>query len=145
MSDERRELALKMGADVVLNPLEEDVAQVIKDSTNGGVDVSFDVAGIEATFNQSLDVIKPNGELMIVSIFAAPIQYHPTLQVVGEKKINSSLGYNNIFPQAIDLLSKGSLNVDSVITSIIELDDIVAEGFEMLINDKKQCKILVRP
>ncbi|MFK3937494.1 2,3-butanediol dehydrogenase [Alkalihalobacillus sp. NPDC078783] len=145
VSDERREIALKMGADVVLNPLKEDVAQVIKDNTNGGVDVSFDVAGIEATFNQSLDVIKPNGEFMIVSIFAKPIQYHPTLQVVGEKKINSSLGYNNIFPQAIDLLSKGSLNVDSVITSIIELDNIVEDGFEKLINDKKQCKILVRP
>lgn len=145
VSDERRELALKMGADVVLNPVKEDVAQIIKDSTNGGVDVSFDVAGIEATFNQSLDVVKPNGEFMIVSIFAEPIQYHPTLQVVGEKRINSSLGYNKIFPQAIDLLSKGSLNVDSVITSIIDLDDIVEEGLEKLINDKKQCKILVKP
>lgn len=145
VSEERRALALKMGADVVLNPLEDDVVQVIKDQTNGGVDVSFDVAGVEATFVQSVDVIKPNGEFMIVSIFAKPIEYHPTLQVIGEKKINSSLGYNNIFAKAIDLLSKGSLNVEPVITNIIPLDQIVEDGLEKLLNDKTECKILVRP
>ncbi|MDQ0207489.1 2,3-butanediol dehydrogenase [Alkalicoccobacillus murimartini] len=145
VSEERRELALKMGADVVLNPVKEDVVQVIKDHTNGGVDVSFDVAGVEATFVQSVDVIKPNGEFMIVSIFAKPISYHPTTQVIGEKKINSSLGYNNIFAQAINLLSKGSLNVEPIITSTITLDNIVEDGFEKLLNDKTECKILVRP
>ena len=33
----------------------------------------------------------------------------------------------------------------SVITSKIELDDIVDKGFETLINDIKQAKILVKP
>lgn len=145
VSEERRNLALKMGADIVINPVVEDAVQVIKDNTNGGVDVSFDVAGVEATFNQSLDCLKPNGELMIVSVFANPIEYHPTVQVVGEKNINSSLGYNNIFAKAIDLLSKGSLKVEPVITSMISLDNIVEDGFEKLINDKNECKILVRP
>lgn len=145
VSEERRKLALEMGADIVINPIEEDAVQVIKDNTNGGVDVSFDVAGVEATFNQSLDCIKPNGEFMIVSVFANPVNYHPTMQVVSEKKINSSLGYNNIFGQAIDLLAKGSLNVKPVITSIIELDNIVEDGFEKLISDKNECKILVKP
>lgn len=145
VSEERRELALKMGADIVINPAEEDAVQVIKDNTNGGVDVSFDAAGVEATFNQALDCIKPNGEFMIVSVFANPINYHPTAQVVSEKKINSSLGYNNIFAQAIDLLSKGSLNVEPVITSVISLENIVEDGFEKLISDKNECKILVRP
>ncbi|PAD36647.1 MULTISPECIES: 2,3-butanediol dehydrogenase [Terribacillus] len=145
VSEERRKLALEMGADIVINPIEEDAVQVIKNNTNGGVDVSFDVAGVEATFNQSLDCIKPNGEFMIVSVFANPVNYHPTMQVVSEKKINSSLGYNNIFAQSIDLLAKGSLNVEPVITSVIALDNIVEDGFEKLISDKNECKILVKP
>ena len=65
------------------------------------------------------------------------------MQVIGEKKINCSLGYNNIFAQAINLLSQGSLNVEPIITSTIKLDDIVEDGFEKLLNDKTECKILV--
>ncbi|WP_163582812.1 2,3-butanediol dehydrogenase [Gracilibacillus saliphilus] len=145
VNEKRRELAKQMGADVVVDPSKEDAVKIIQEMTNGGVDVSYDAAGIEVTFNNALESAKPNGEFMVVSVFAEPISYHPASQLISEKKITASLGYNNIFAEVIDLLSKGSIKADPVITNKISIDDIIEEGFEKLLVDKNECKILVSP
>ena len=48
------------------------------------------------------------------------------------------------FQQTIDLIANGSLNVKDVVTDQIELENIVESGFNQLVNDKSQAKILVR-
>lgn len=141
----RRNLAFKMGADYVINPIEEDAVKIIQEITKKGVDVAFDVAGVEATFRAGVDCLKPKGELMIVSVFTKPVSYSPIFQFRGEKKINASRGYNKNFSEVITLLGKGIINVKPIITSIIKLNDIVEQGFIKLDSDKGQCKILVSP
>lgn len=145
VNEQRRELAKEMGADIVIDPTKEDAVKIIQELTNGGVDVSYDAAGVDATFNSALESVKPNGEFMVVSVFSKPVSYHPAGQLVTEKKITASLGYNNVFSETIDLLAKGSIKAAPVITSIISLDEIVEKGFEKLINDKSESKILVSP
>ena len=49
-----------------------------------------------------------------------------------------------LFQQTIDLIANGSLDVKSVVTDKIELADIVESGFNQLVNDKSQAKILVK-
>jgi threonine dehydrogenase-like Zn-dependent dehydrogenase len=48
------------------------------------------------------------------------------------------------FQQTIDLINEGNLKVKDVVTDEIELNDIVESGFEQLVNDKSQTKILVK-
>ncbi|MCG7307110.1 butanediol dehydrogenase, partial [Staphylococcus warneri] len=43
-----------------------------------------------------------------------------------------------------DLINEGNLNVKDVVTDEIELENIVESGFEQLVNDKSQAKILVK-
>ncbi|MBZ6405993.1 MAG: butanediol dehydrogenase, partial [Staphylococcus saprophyticus] len=57
----------------------------------------------------------------------------------------STIAYTpTTFQQTIDLINEGNLKVKDVITDEIELDDIVESGFEKLINDKSQAKILIK-
>lgn len=42
------------------------------------------------------------------------------------------------------LINEGNLKVKDVITDEIELNDIVESGFEQLVNDRSQSKILVK-
>lgn len=56
-----------------------------------------------------------------------------------------SVGYSNeTYNEVIELLANGSLPAQSIITSKIDLDNIAEQGFEALIHDKSQAKILVR-
>ncbi|MGX0347362.1 threonine dehydrogenase-like Zn-dependent dehydrogenase [Staphylococcus cohnii] len=60
-------------------------------------------------------------------------------------KLTSTITYTpTTFQQTIDLINEGNLKVKDVITDEIELDDIVELGFEKLINDKSQAKILIK-
>ncbi|MBM4763369.1 2,3-butanediol dehydrogenase [Bacillus sp. B15-48] len=145
IEEARQKLAFEMGADIVINPLEEDAAQKILELTDGGVNIAYEAAGVEATFNAALDSIRHNGEVMIVSVFTKPVTYNPVIQEKGQKKIHTSRGYFKIFPRVIALLQKGSLQVEPIITSKIALDDIVELGFEKLDARKDECKILVSP
>ena len=60
-------------------------------------------------------------------------------------KLTSTIAYTpTSFQQTVDLMGTGQLQPQGIITSQIELDDIVEKGFEALTNDKSQAKILVK-
>ncbi len=56
-----------------------------------------------------------------------------------------SVGYSNeTYNEVIELLANGGLPVQSIITSKVDIDNIAEQGFEALINDQSQAKILVK-
>ncbi len=145
LSEERLELAKKMGATYVFNSGKVDPVEKVHELVPGGVDVTFEVAGVQPTFIQSIDVTRPRGVVVIVSIFARPIEWNPLHLTNTGVKITSTIAYSKkSFKQTVDLMGTGQLNPRGIITSEIELDDIVDKGFEVLINDKSQAKILVK-
>jgi (R,R)-butanediol dehydrogenase / meso-butanediol dehydrogenase / diacetyl reductase len=106
--EKRRQLALEMGADYVIDPNKEDPVKKIHELTDDGVDVAYDAAGVQDTFVDAFDSVKPKGELMVAAVFAESVSYLPFLQQKGVKKINTTRGNYNMFPKVIDLLVKGS-------------------------------------
>lgn len=146
MSEHRRKKALELGATHVINPIEEDSVKKIKELTNGiGADVAFEAAGVQPTFVAGIDSLRKTGELMIVAIYEKEVSFQPNWFVITEKKISTSFCYTDDFPKVINLFSSGKINPELLITKKINLNDILDEGFETLINDKSQCKILVTP
>lgn len=55
ISPYRRELARRLGADLVLDPAAEDVVAHIRDATNGGPEICLDCAGVQETTSHALD------------------------------------------------------------------------------------------
>ena len=146
VSSERRELAQKVGADIVINPLEIDAVQEIQSQTGGhGVDVSFEVAGIEATINSAILSTKAEGTVVTISIWEKPASIPLNNLVFSERKMTSIIAYRNIFPEVIQLICKDQIKALDIVTKYIQLDDIVTEGFEALLKSKSQVKILVSP
>lgn len=63
---ERREKALKFGADYVLDPFAEDFVQRVKELTNGGVNVAIEVTGNGAGLNGVLDCMARFGRVALL-------------------------------------------------------------------------------
>lgn len=144
LSEKRLEKAKEMGATDIINSRETDPVEAIQGLEKEGVDVSFEVAGVEPTFKQSVESTKPRGTMVIVSIFASSIDWNP-MQLTGKGvKITSTIAYSpTTFQQTVDLMGTGQLNPQGIITDQIQLDEIVDKGFEALSTDKSQAKILV--
>ncbi|MCS4486166.1 2,3-butanediol dehydrogenase [Staphylococcus americanisciuri] len=145
LSEERLAKAKEVGATFAVNSSKEDPKEIITKHTNGGVDVTFEVAGVASTLEASIDVTRARGTVVIVSIFGHPIEWHPMQLTNTGVKLTSTIAYTpTTFQQTIDLISEGNLDVKSVVTDEIELENIVEAGFEQLVNDKSQAKILVK-
>lgn len=61
-------LARRLGADITLNPGQDDVIEAVKDLTNGlGADVVVEAAGTAESFNAASEIIKHNGKFVFYS------------------------------------------------------------------------------
>lgn len=144
LSETRLEKAKELGATHIVNSGKENPVEAIRAIVPGGVDVSFEVAGVAPTFTQAIASTKARGTMVIVSIFARPIEWNPLQLTNTGVKITSSIAYTpTSFQQTVDLMGTGQLDPKSIVTSQIQLDEIVDKGFEALTKDKTQVKILV--
>lgn len=145
LSPQRREKARELGANAVLDPASEDVVAKLRELSGGGVDVAFEVTGVPAVLQQCIDVTHYEGETVIVSIWEKPASFQPNTVVLKERSLKGIIAYRDIFPAVMELMLQGYFSAEKLVTKRIQLDDIVAQGFEALVNEKSQIKILVRP
>jgi len=59
--------------------------------------------------------------------------------------IKGVIAYRDVFPKTLELMKQGYFSKDLLVTKRIKLEDIVNEGFEALVKEKSQVKILVSP
>ncbi len=63
---ERREKALKLGADYALDPMDESFVDKVKEITGGGANVCIEVTGLGKGLEQGLDVMKRFGRVALL-------------------------------------------------------------------------------
>ena len=69
LSDYRLDIAKRMGADVVFNPLHDDVEAVVREQTHGvGVDVVLEMSGSEKAIHQGLRALTPAGRMSLLGL-----------------------------------------------------------------------------
>lgn len=133
-----------MGATLVLNGKEENIVQKIKSYTNGlGPNVYFDAAGVQSTFTTGIASLRRGGRAILLAIFEKPLMLNAMDLVLREISIKGVVGYRHIFPEVIQLIDSKQMDVDTIITKKIPLDNIVKDGFEVLSHDPSEIKILV--
>lgn len=126
---EKREMALKLGADKTINPLEEEIETVLKEYCSN-VDKVIECVGSVRT---QADAVKLAGKGATVMFFglAAPGETFPICPddiFKKELKITSSFINPYSFERAISVLETGRIDVLSIITNIVPFDGI-AEVF----------------
>ncbi len=65
----RRDIAKKMGADIVVDPLKEDLQTVVRQNSEGfGFDMCIEAVGNEKTCEQAMTLIKKGGTVLFVGV-----------------------------------------------------------------------------
>ncbi|KKO53001.1 2,3-butanediol dehydrogenase [Paenibacillus sp. DMB20] len=143
LSEERKQKAAELGA-IVIDPKQYDAVEEIHKRTQGGVDVAFEVTGVPPVLTQAINSTRIGGETMIVSIFEKEASIHPQNIVLKERTVTGIIGYRDVFPAVISLMAQGYFQADKLVTKRIKLDQAVDEGFEGLLKERNQVKILVK-
>jgi (R,R)-butanediol dehydrogenase/meso-butanediol dehydrogenase/diacetyl reductase len=146
VAEARKNKALEIGADVVIDPSEEDVVERVSELTDGeGAEHSFDAAGIQETLQTAMHATRKGGTVTIISIWEGPVELNPNDIVMSELNVGGTICYTpEDFADTISMLKDGSIKTEGIITERIPLSDVVAGGFEELVDHKdRHVKILV--
>lgn len=129
----------ELGATAAFNPLECDLRREILDRTDGvGVDVAFECTGIESAVNACFDLLRKRGMYVQSGLNVDRITVNPFDWAFKDLNMIGIWCFNTYdFPQTLKLMQTGQFPVDKIVTSVIEVEDIVEKGFEVLTADRQ--------
>ncbi|KRL97266.1 L-iditol 2-dehydrogenase [Liquorilactobacillus satsumensis DSM 16230 = JCM 12392] len=146
VSEVRLNKAKELGLKRILNPNQVDVSKEVRKECPNGVDVSFEAAGVQATFENALKLTKRTGTLQIVALFGKPLKVDMTNDVIMQGvDIVTTLCYNNSYPEVLGILNNHRELFSKIVTKKIPLAAVVEKGIKALATEKDQVKILVSP
>lgn len=130
---DRRAKALEFGADVVCDPFSEDLLEIVKSHTDqrGAEAVFFTAGGIKAV-EQGIKALAKNGTLVVYGAIkpAATIPLDPNDLHYDEVYLTGVTKHSKeSFREAAEILSKGLLSLDELITEKVPFEKI-EEGFD---------------
>jgi L-iditol 2-dehydrogenase len=140
----RLEKAKELGATRVLKADEVEVVQEILDMTDGaGVDIVVEVAGSRITTQQSVDLVKRGGKIVLVGYAPDAVAYDFRKLIMKEASIGTSRRYCNIYPIAIQAVGSGLIPIKNIVTSTFKFEDIAKAMEESVENKAKITKAIV--
>jgi threonine dehydrogenase-like Zn-dependent dehydrogenase len=145
MVPERLALARKFGADVVINPREEDALAIVHGLTEGyGCDVYIEATGSPGGVVQGLSLIRRLGRFVEFSVFGQETTVD--WSIIGDRKeleIRGSHLGPYCYPIAIDLLARGLVTSRGIVThdfTFAQWDDAI-----QVANSLASIKVLMKP
>ena len=130
MFDLRLNKAKELGATETINSNDADLADKIMELTCGkGVDIVFEAAGNPTTAEVTQKTVKKGGKIVIVGNIHGAVPFDLMRTASREVDIIGIFRYRNQYPTAIEAISSGLANIQSICTDLYPFDQ-VQRGFE---------------
>lgn len=162
-SPARRALALKMGADIVVDPGQAspyDTWQ--KTATPAGYDgsryaqlfgigpkqrpaVIFECVGVPGVIEQVLEGAPAGARVVVVGVCMETDRFEPFFGIVKQINVQFVLAYNaQEFAESLHLIAEGRIDVEPLITGVVGLAGVQG-AFDDLANPERHAKVIVDP
>lgn len=141
------DLARRLGADVGLKADGgEDVAAAVRDLTEGrGADLAYEVVGIAPTIKTAAACLRKGGSLGLIGNLSPSVEL--PLQAVVTRQLNliGSCASCGEYPACLDLIAKGVLDVDALISAVAPLEEGAAWFERLYKKEPGLMKVILRP
>lgn len=162
-SPARRALALKMGADIVIDPAEHSPYETwLKTATPDGYDgsryaqlfgpgpklrpaVIFECVGVPGVIQQIMEGAPPSARIVVVGVCMETDRFEPFFGIVKQLNVQFVLAYTAAeFAESLHLIAEGKVDVTPLVTGTVGLDG-VSGAFAELANPERHAKVMVDP
>ena len=127
--ERRREMSVRFGASLTLNPSTDDVVARLKALTGGrGVDVAIEALGRQETFESALRSIRPGGVLSSLGVYSGKLvaPYEAIYAGLADQRIVTTLcpGGKDRMRRLLAMVSEHRIDLTPLVTHRFALDDI---------------------
>ena len=135
ISKERLDMSKKMGADIVLNTGQVDVAQTVDRLTKGsGLDIVVELTGNRSVVNDVASTLRRGGELVLVGLYDGPVELDLVNNVIYKEAnvygVTGRIMWDTWWTAQSMLLS-GKIDIKPVISHYFDLQDY-DKAFQMV-------------
>lgn len=143
ISGDKLQKALSLGADIAVNSAKEDAAAKIK--ALGGADTAFEVVGLNDTVNLAIASVKKGGAVVLVGNLRPKVDFPLQTVVTGQMNILGTCASSNEYPQCLQLIQAGKVDIDAFISAVAPLSE-GGDWFKRLYEGKEPLmKVILRP
>ncbi|HSS96302.1 MAG TPA: galactitol-1-phosphate 5-dehydrogenase [Terriglobales bacterium] len=120
----RLKLASRLGASEILLANGADLVSKISALTNGqGVDIAVEAVGINDTVMAAVNCVRKGGTVTLVGNIAPEVTLPLQKVVTRQIRMQGSCASAGEYPQAIELVSSGKIQVQPLISAVAPLED----------------------
>jgi NADPH2:quinone reductase len=120
--------ALQLGADRVINLSKVSFQSVLDE--NAIYNKVIDAAGVAETLETSVELAGAGGEVIWLGLPSCDIQINPARFLYRELTLHSSLAYTHEFGDALQLIGKGEIELEPLLTHQVPFSEI-SRAFEL--------------
>jgi len=138
IAEARLTMAQRLGATRTLDANSADAADLDVE-----VDAFIDCSGAEAAVRQGIRAVRPAGRVVLVGVGAGELSLPIGMIQFRELVVTGTFRYANTYPTAIELASRGLIDLDSMITgrfSLEQVEQALTQG-----TSDGSIKVIVRP
>ncbi|MCM1134120.1 MAG: zinc-dependent alcohol dehydrogenase family protein [Clostridium sp.] len=124
--EKKREMGRKLGADVCIDPLHEDVKERLAKAGMNWIQTVIECAGLPATMEQAIDLAGNKGTVMMFGLTKPEEQIAVRPYDIFRKELTLKASYINPLTQAraLQLIDSGRLDVESMVCRTIGLGEL---------------------
>ena len=130
----KREQGRKLGADLTIDPFQENVKKVLKERKTERIQTVIECCGLPSTIEQALDLVGKKGTVMMFGLTKPEETVSLNPFSVFEKETTVRASYINPYTmgRAVNLICSGKIDVTSMLAGTVSL-----EGLEKVLQDPK--------
>lgn len=142
-SAERRALAMRLGADALIDPAQE-LGEQFLSVAGAPPDVIFECVGAPGLLAQCITAAPRRSRIIAVGVCENTDTFVPYAALLKELEIRFAVAYTcDDFETTIAMLGSGRLDARALVTQVVPLGELPA-AFEALRNPSQHCKVLAR-
>ncbi|HYK88360.1 MAG TPA: galactitol-1-phosphate 5-dehydrogenase [Acidobacteriota bacterium] len=143
---DRLALASKMGADRgLLSGSPDVVQQIMRYTENRGADLVFDVVGLATTMKLALQSVRKGGVVTLIGNLAPTVEFPLQTVVTRGVRLLGSLASCGEYPAALEMIERGTINVDALISALVPLSDGAAWFDRLRRRERGLLKVVLTP
>ena len=141
----RLKLAASLGANALLATGADLVSQIAALTDGRGVDVAVEAVGINETVRTAIDCVRKGGRVTLVGNVSPEITLPSQKVVTRQIRLQGSCASAGEYPQAIEFVASGKIEVKSLITAVAPLEQ-GPQWFERLYSrEPNLMKVILTP
>jgi len=142
----RLDLAKKLGADKLINPLKSNLSEAVLQETEGkGANVTLEAVGYAKTFADAVAITRMGGYVVAVGNLEKNAKFDLQQLIARELTFTGSYASSGEFRDCIELVASGKINVEPLISDVLPMQE-GPDAFDRLLKaEENLVKIVLEP